>query len=135
MDIPGLKNIRLLAQQPAGLMVRGGMNLDLPKQYFMELELEKGAVINIPISKQVHDDYVRLMAQQGTAIEQRVSARPGMAKPGETAPPYENYIPVNATTKEAEEALRDSVERSGSNYVTGGSPLLDGEDTDEEESH
>ena len=94
MNIPGLKSLRLLVGQPTVLLPRGGVDLSQLKNYFMELTLDSGAVLNIPITKYSHDEFMKLMAAQGTPFEQRVSARAEQTSENDHTAPKENFIEV-----------------------------------------
>lgn len=109
MSIPGLKNLRLLAVQPVALLPYGGVNMEQGKQYFMELTLDSGFIMNVPVTKKIHDEYLLRMKEQGTPIEQRVSAREEMPTLTNPTAPKERYVPVTGPV-DIEAELRKAVQ-------------------------
>jgi hypothetical protein len=111
MDIPGFKSLRLIAQQPVALLPRGGLNTDQDKHYLIELMLENGVIMNVPITRRIHDSLLQHLTEQGTAIQQRMSARPSITPAGVSPAPPEHFLPMDRPVglQELEVALRDTV--------------------------
>lgn len=140
MDIPGIKQLRLIQQQPIALMPGGGMNATLSKSFFIEVTFENDAILNVPVSKLVYDAYLDRLREQGLAVEQRVSARSSVASPTDREAPQESFLAVDrpVTAGEVEEALRGAVarERGGAGPTIPATPLaLNEEDPCRMSSH
>ena len=110
-DIPGIKGLRLLAQQPVPVLDLVKMAIAeprrLPKRFALELQFEDGGIINVPLEQRVYDDIRRkLLSQEGIAIEERVAARGALAAAGATKPVTEEILPLDASGKDVYDALR-----------------------------
>lgn len=104
-DIPGLKNLRLLIQQPVAM---GPIRLDLgmAKRYVLELTFDDGKVTNVPISKGAHDDILKnLSLQTGVAIEERIATQERVTGEKPADPGREKVLPLDATQHDVVKAL------------------------------
>lgn len=110
-DIPGFKTLRLLAQQPVAvtdlLRMAAIGNQRLEKRYVLELGFEDGSVINVPLTRELHDHIKgRMLRQPGVAVEERMAARGALAATGEAKTVTEEILPLDASGKDVYEALR-----------------------------
>lgn len=136
MNIPGLKTLRLLAQQPVALLPRTGMNITMPQVHALELTFDDGSVVNVPVPEGLYRVVLARLHAQGVGIEQQVSARAQLASPGETAPALEHLLPVDRPLRheEIEAALRASLHGPSAASTIPASPhaLADGRAPKEE---
>jgi hypothetical protein len=109
MYIHGIKEFRLLAQQPVALLPGRGVDVSSEQRHFLEVTFENNAVLNIPITKSAHDVWIAALREQGVSIEQRVSARGSVALPAVLGvATQETFIPVGRPMdpEAVEKALR-----------------------------
>jgi hypothetical protein len=125
MDIPGLKNLRLLAVQPLVLLPTAGIDMAHEKEYFMEFTFDSGSVLNVHIRKSQYDDYLRFMTQQGTAVEQRVVASSGMPSSLEHVKPLTGVpIPVTGPVNIEAELRKVVAAEAGDQNINPVDPVL-----------
>jgi hypothetical protein len=112
-DIPGFKNIRLMAQQPVAigemsLMKAIGFSQQLDKRYTLEVTFETDLVVNVPLDVRLYSLILdELKRQPGVGLEQRMVARSAIASAGaEKAAPREEGLPLDATGEQVYDALR-----------------------------
>jgi hypothetical protein len=95
VNIVGLRDLRLLAIQPVALLPFGGMDTGHRRQHFIELTFDSGVVMNVPITQKIHDEYLQRMREQGTSVEQGVSARREMPPLTTPTAPKEHPVRVD----------------------------------------
>lgn len=110
-DIPGFKDIRLLAQKPIPIApVAAGFGRPPPGAmiYTMEVSFEDGSVINVPLTQGLHDKLRERMATQpGVGLEERMAARGAVVLSGEQKKPVrEQLLPLDASGQQIVEALQ-----------------------------
>jgi hypothetical protein len=111
MDIPGIRDLRLLAQQPVALLPGRGVDISSQKTHFLELTFLDKSVTNIPITASAHDTILERLRQQGVPVQQRVSARGSVALPNILGvATQESFLPLDhqLSPGTVEKALREA---------------------------